>query len=65
MQIVCGILRDSTDFAIASDLGISQHTVNTYIRRVYQKLGVNTRVQLTIHILKTHFAMELDSVQKV
>ena len=61
MQVARGILDDSTEFAIAQDLGISPHTVHTHIKRVYNKLGVKTRVQLTIHILMTHFEMILES----
>ena len=40
LQLVRGMFDDSTDFAIADDLGISPHTVHTHCKRSYHKLGV-------------------------
>ena len=38
-------------YAIALELGISQHTVHTYLSRLYRKLGVTSRVQLVLSVL--------------
>ena len=39
------------ELAIASDLGISQHTVHTYLERVYRKLAVGSRVALVVRVM--------------
>jgi DNA-binding CsgD family transcriptional regulator len=35
---------------IAADLGISEHTVRTHLKRIYRKLGVSSRVSLALAI---------------
>jgi DNA-binding NarL/FixJ family response regulator len=37
---------------IALKLGITDHTVSNYLFRIYNKLGISTRVELVLHILK-------------
>ena len=51
LQILRGIFDDHTEFAIAVDLGISQHTVHTYVDRLHRKLGVVDRVTLILCIM--------------
>lgn len=51
LQIVQGIFDDKKEYAIALELGISRHTVNTYLQRLYRKLAVNGRVQLVLSIV--------------
>jgi len=53
IQIVQHIFDDHKEWAIAADLGISPHTVNTYTQRLYRKLGVNSRPQLIVHMFRT------------
>ena len=36
---------------IARDLGLSAHTVVTMSRRIYQKLGVHSRAELSVRLL--------------
>jgi two-component system nitrate/nitrite response regulator NarL len=37
---------------VAKRLGISEHTVSNYLFRIYNKLGVSSRVELVLYILK-------------
>ena len=37
---------------IALKLGITEHTVSNYLFRIYNKLGISTRVELVLHIMK-------------
>src|SRR6266481_1788577 len=37
---------------IAVRLGITEHTVSNYLFRIYNKLGISTRVELVLHIMK-------------
>ena len=57
LQIVKAIFDDKKETAIAADLEISPHTVNTYLQRLYQKLSVNSRAQLIVRIFAEHLAM--------
>ena len=38
--------------AIAQRLGITDHTVGNYLFRIYNKLGISTRVELVLYIMK-------------
>ena len=37
---------------IALRLSITEHTVSNYLFRIYNKLGISTRVELVLHIMK-------------
>jgi len=37
---------------IAQRLGITEHMVSNYLFRIYNKLGISTRVELVLHIMK-------------
>src|SRR5216684_5854850 len=37
---------------IAQRLGISEHTVSNYLFRIYNKLGISSRVELVLYVLK-------------
>jgi len=37
---------------IAKRLGISEHTVSNYLFRIYNKLGLSSRVELVLYVLK-------------
>ena len=52
LQLVRRMFDDSTDFAIADDLGISPHTVHTHCKRSYHKLGVTDRAELILRVMR-------------
>jgi DNA-binding CsgD family transcriptional regulator len=59
-QIVEGVFEDQKEEAIAYELGISPHTVNTYFQRLYAKLQVSSRPQLIVRIMAEYLTMARD-----
>jgi len=57
LQIAQHIFDDSKAEYIADNLGISVHTVNTYLQRLYLKLDVRSRLQLVLCVLKNHLQL--------
>jgi DNA-binding NarL/FixJ family response regulator len=57
MQVVRAVFDDWKEGSIASELGISPHTVNTYFRRLYSKLRVSSRPQLIVQIVAQYMAL--------
>lgn len=53
VQIIQGIFADDKESTIAHQLGISPHTVHTYVERVYRKLAVNSRVQVVLRVVNS------------
>lgn len=53
-QLVCRIFRDQRECEMARSLGISQTTIHTYLRRLYRKLSVTSRVGLVLRIVAEH-----------
>lgn len=49
-KIVELILRGAGDKQIAAALGLSKHTVRTYLNRIFSRLGVSDRLELVIHV---------------
>ena len=37
---------------VALRLGITEHTVSNYLFRIYNKLGISTRVELVLYVMK-------------
>lgn len=54
LQIAQGVCEDELESAIARRLGISAHTVHTHLGRLYQKLGVRSRVELVVRLVRCH-----------
>lgn len=48
LEITRGVFDNFTEGAIAGNLGISEHTIHTHLRRLFAKLGVTTRTELVI-----------------
>jgi DNA-binding CsgD family transcriptional regulator len=57
VQVVKGVFRDNKDESIAADLGISPHTVGTYLQRIYTKLRVGSRPQLIVRVMAEYLYM--------
>src|SRR5579872_708745 len=56
LQIVQGIFEDKKQETIAYGLGISPHSVNTYIQRIYAKLRIGSRPQLIVRVMSEYLA---------
>ena len=56
LQIVQGIFEDQKQESIAFKLGISPHSVNTYIQRIYAKLHISSRPQLIVRVVSEYLA---------
>lgn len=56
LQVVKGVFRDNKEERIAADLGISAHTVSTYMQRIYAKLRVGSRPQLIVRVVAEYLS---------
>ena len=52
-QVVALVAEGLTNRDIASELGLSEHTVKKYMFHIFDKLGVSTRVELVLYAV-TH-----------
>jgi two-component system, NarL family, nitrate/nitrite response regulator NarL len=50
MNVVQCAAKGKTNKAIASELGLSEHTVKNYLFRAFEKLGVSSRVELLFYL---------------
>jgi two-component system, NarL family, nitrate/nitrite response regulator NarL len=50
MQVVRAAAKGRSNKAIAGELGLSEHTVKNYLFRVFEKLGVSSRVELLFYL---------------
>jgi len=46
-QVLDGLLAGKSEKLIAADLGLSPHTVNRHVQRLYRHFGVNSKARLT------------------
>jgi DNA-binding CsgD family transcriptional regulator len=53
-QIVQLVARGCSDKEMAEYLGISHWTIGTHLRRIFAKLGVNSRAEMVANILTHH-----------
>ena len=56
LEIARYLLEDEKESTIARRLGISTYTVHTYVRRLYAKLVVSTRVKVIVIIFRKYIA---------
>lgn len=52
-EVLCWVSRGKSNSVIADILGISQHTVDTHIRRIFRKLGTTDRTTASIRAMET------------
>ena len=57
LQVARGVFNDCKETAIASDLGISSHTVHTHVERLHHKLSVANRAQLLVRVMQEFLAL--------
>lgn len=50
-QVLVAIVNDKSNVEIARLLGVSEHTVGTYVRRCFEKLDVHSRTQAVLRYL--------------
>ena len=60
LQIVSRLLTNATEAEISAELGISRHTVHAHIERVYRKLNVRSRVDLTVRVVSQFLGRNVD-----
>jgi DNA-binding CsgD family transcriptional regulator len=63
LQIVQGIFEDQKQETIAYNLGISPHSVNTYIQRIYAKLRIGSRPQLIVRVVSEYLGLVANDAQ--
>jgi len=55
-QVVQSMFEGKKQVAIATELGISAHTVHTHVERIYGKLGVHDRCELILRVFGAYLA---------
>ena len=60
LAVVQSLFDNSSEPAIARELGVTVHTVHTHFGRLYAKLGVRSHVQLVLRILAEYLALSAD-----
>jgi DNA-binding NarL/FixJ family response regulator len=48
-QVVALVAEGLSNREIAQELGVSEHTVKKYVFRIFEKLGISTRVELALY----------------
>jgi two-component system nitrate/nitrite response regulator NarL len=51
-DVVKLVIEGYTNRDVAEKLGLTEHTVSNYLFRVYEKLGISSRVELVLYSLK-------------
>lgn len=46
------VAEGMTNREVAQKLGVAEHTVGNYLFRIYEKLGISSRVELVLYVLK-------------
>ncbi|HEU5036673.1 MAG TPA: MEDS domain-containing protein [Nocardioides sp.] len=54
LRVVSCLARGMTNRTIAEELSLSRHTVDAHLKHVYVKLGIHSRVELTVLAVQHH-----------
>jgi DNA-binding NarL/FixJ family response regulator len=52
IDVVELVVQGHTNRDVAQELGLTEHTVSNYLFRIYEKLGISSRVELVLYSLK-------------
>jgi two-component system, NarL family, nitrate/nitrite response regulator NarL len=52
MQVANLVAEGMANKDVAVKLGLSEHTVSNYLFRIYNKLGISSRIELALYVLK-------------
>jgi DNA-binding CsgD family transcriptional regulator len=58
LEVACLLIRGRSNSEIALALGISENSVSSHIRRIYDRLGVSSRVELATRMFRAVVATE-------
>ena len=56
-QVVRCVFAGRTESEIAGHLGLSSHTIHSYLDRLYRKLKVNSRCELVVRVFEEYIAI--------
>ena len=54
LDILRYLIKDEKELTIAHRLGISFHTVHTHLHRLYEKLGVSSRLDVIVLVFREY-----------
>ena len=63
LQVVQGVFTDLTEQQIALRLGISRHTIHSYVIRVYRKLDISSRCELLLAVFAEYRRQQSSPVE--
>jgi DNA-binding CsgD family transcriptional regulator len=56
VEVLQRVVGDQQETAIASAMGLSRHTIRTYLKRIRAKLGASSRVRLVEKVFAEYSA---------
>jgi len=61
LSVVTLVAQGRSNRDISQELRLSEHTVRNYLFRIYNKLGVSTRLELAVYALNQRDAVQTES----
>lgn len=65
MAVITGVTRGLRNKEIAYEIGTSEQVIKNYLRRIYDKFGVDDRVELALFCLHNNVMLDTDQVTAV